>query len=216
MTTTVAIADDHAVIRSGLQLLLDAEDDLRVVAVAGTADDALRRVRGHKPDVLILDINMPSAASSLDTLPAIADASPGTRVVILTMQDDPALARRALLEGAVGFVLKEAAGDALVEAVRLAARGETYLCPRLGALMVSAPDGPPGGLSEREQEVLRLIALGHTNAEIGRLLDLSRRTVESHRARVQHKLGVTSRAQLVAYALEHDVISVVAPAAATS
>jgi two-component system, NarL family, response regulator NreC len=203
---TVVLADDHAVVRAGLHLLLERTGDIEVVSEAGTAEDAVRTVLGHKPAVLVLDLNMPGELTSLDAIPKVAEASPGTRVVVLTMQEDPEFARRALRAGAAGYVLKEAADAELVEAIRRAAAGETYLTPSLGAALAAAPPapaGPPDDLSEREVEVLRLIALGHTNAEIAGQLYLSVRTVESHRAHIQQKLRRTSRAELVRYALDH-------------
>jgi two-component system response regulator NreC len=202
---TVVIADDHAVVRKGLRLLVDAEPGLRVVAEAGDVPDAVRLTNAHRPRVLVLDLNMPGG-SSLDAIPELAGA---TAVVVLTMQDDPSFARQALQTGALGFVLKEAADDELLEAIRLAATGETYLNPRLGAKLAAQPPkpaGPPDDLTEREVEVLRLIALGHTNAEIGAQLYLSTRTVETHRAHIQQKLRRSSRADLVRYALEHDLV----------
>jgi len=205
----IVLADDHAVVRAGLRLLLDGEEGLEVVAEAGDVDGALRAVLGHKPDVLVLDLNMPGEPSSLDAIPQIPERSPATRTVILTMQEDPEYARHALRAGAVGYVLKEAADRELVEAVRRAAAGETYLNPSLGAKLAAAPpetSGGPDGLSQREVEVLRLIALGHTNTEIGEQLFLSVRTVETHRAHVQQKLGRTSRAELVRYALDHKLL----------
>ena len=207
---TIVLADDHAVVRAGLRLLLDQAGGLRVVSEAGDAGSALRTVLGHKPTVLVLDLNMPGELTSLDAIPKVADASPGTRVVVLTMQEDPEFARRALQAGAAGYVLKEAADSELVEAVRRAAAGETYLNPRLGAALAAAPPeapGPPDDLTEREAEVLRLIALGHTNAEIGAQLFLSIRTVESHRAHIQQKLRRSSRAELVRYALDHGLLA---------
>jgi two-component system response regulator NreC len=204
----LVIADDHAVVRSGLRMLLEAEADFEVVAEAGDVTSAIHYVRAHRPDVLILDLNMPGEPS----LPAIGtfrEDSPGTQVVVLTMQSDPAFAREALRGGALGYVLKEAADAELVEAVRLAAQGRTYLHPELGAKLAAeppAPEGPPDDLTEREVEVLRLIALGHTNSEIAGQLYLSVRTVESHRAHIQQKLRLTTRAELVRYALDHDLI----------
>jgi two-component system response regulator NreC len=211
MAITIVLADDHAVVRSGLKLLLEAEDDIEVVAVAGNADDALRYVRGHKPDILVLDLNMPGTRRSLDIIPEVAEASPGSRVVVLTMQEDPAFARQALRNGALGYVLKEAADDDLVHAVRLAAQGDSYLHPRLGAALAAQPEGPPDDLTEREVDVLRLIALGHTNAKIAERLDISIRTVETHRAHIQQKLRVSARAELVRYALEHRLVAVGVP-----
>lgn len=202
------LADDHAVVRSALRVLLEAEPGIQVVAEAGDADGALRYVRGHKPSVLVLDLNMPGR-SSLETVPAIQEASPGTRIVVLTMQAETAFARQALQSGVTGYVLKDAADAELVEAVRLAAEGKTYLQPALGARLASEPEGgTQDDLSERETEVLRLIALGYTNAEIAEQLFLSVRTVESHRAHIQQKLGLTTRSELVRYALEHGLVEI--------
>jgi two-component system response regulator NreC len=206
--TTVVIADDHAVVRKGLRLLIDAEPGLRVVAEAGTAHDALRMARAHRAGVLVLDLNMPGG-SSLEAIPEIRLQAPMTAIVVLTMQNDPAFARQALQSGAAGFVLKEAADDELLEAIRLAASGGTYLNPSLGARLAAQPpepSGPPDDLSERELSVLRLIALGHTNSEIAGELHLSVRTVESHRAHIQQKTRRSSRAELVRYALEHGLV----------
>ena len=203
----IVLADDHAVVRSGLRMLLDNESDFEVVAEASNVEDARRYVRGHHPRVIVLDLNMPGG-SSLEAIPALREESPDTQIVVLTMQNEPAFAREALGAGALGYVLKEAADDELVEAVRRAAVGESYLNPRLGARMASEPPpGPPDDLSPREVDVLRLIALGHTNAEIGEQLYLSVRTVETHRSHIQQKLLLSSRAELVSYALERGLIS---------
>jgi two-component system response regulator NreC len=208
---TIVLADDHAVVRAGLRMLLDAEDGMRVVAEAGDVPDAIRYTRAHRPRVLILDLNMPGAdTSSLEALPAILQGSPQTRVAVLTMQEDPQFAREALSSGASAYVLKEAADSELVEAVRRAAAGDTYLTPRLGAQLAATPPmpaGPPDDLTERELQVLQLIALGHTNADIGGQLFLSTRTVESHRAHIQQKLRLSTRAELVRYALDHGLMT---------
>jgi len=201
----IVLADDHQVVRSGLRLLLENEEGFEVVAEASDIDSARRYVRGHHPAVLVLDLNMPGG-SSLEAIPLVREESPDTQIVVLTMQQEPAFAREALGAGALGYVLKEAADDELVEAVRNAAAGESYLNPRLGARIASAPTGPPDDLSEREVEVLRLIALGHTNAEIAEQLFLSVRTVETHRSHIQQKLGLTTRAELVRYALQRGLI----------
>jgi two-component system response regulator NreC len=206
-TIRIVLADDHAVVRSGLRLLLDGEPYFEVVAEAGDLEAARRYVRGHRPDVLVLDLNMPGG-SSLEAIPSIREQMPQTQIVVLTMQQEPAFARRALGAGAIGYVLKEAADDELVEAVRRAACGESYLNPRLGArLAAEPPPGPPDDLSEREVDVLRLIALGHTNAEIAGKLYLSVRTVETHRAHIQQKLNLSSRAELVGYALKRGLVT---------
>lgn len=201
----IVLADDHAVVRSALRMLLDAEPGIEVVAEAGDVEDAIRYVRGHRPQVLILDLNMPGRAS-LEALPDIAEASPETRVVVLTMQSEPAFAREAMQAGVLGYILKEAADAELVKAVRLAAQGRTYLQPDLGARLAAEPADAPDDLSLRELQVLHLIALGHTNMEIAEKLFISTRTVESHRAHIQQKLRLSKRSELVHYALERGMM----------
>ncbi len=202
----IVLADDHEVVRSGLRLLLESEPDLEVVAEAGDVESARRYVRGHHPAVLVLDLNMPGG-STLETIPSIREESPATQIVVLTAHREPALAREALSAGSLGYVLKDAANDELVEAVRAAAVGESFLDPRLDSLLASEPSGRgPDGLSEREVGVLRLIALGHTNTKIAEQLYLSVRTVETHRSHIQRKLGLSTRAELVSYALERGLI----------
>jgi two-component system, NarL family, response regulator NreC len=206
--TMIVIADDHSVVRSGLRMLLDAEPDLEVVAEAGDIDSARRYVLGHKPNVLILDLNMPGGPS-LPAIPELREEFPDTQIVVLTMQDDPAFAREAMRAGALGYVLKEAAEAELVEAVRLAATGSTYLHPRLGARLAAEPSQSSNDdLTDREREVLKLIALGHTNSEVASQLYLSVRTVESHRAHIQQKLQLQTRAELVRYALDNGLVEV--------
>ena len=202
----IVLADDHAVVRSALRLLLDAEDDLEVVAEAGDIVSAVRYVRGHKPDVLILDLNMPGGPS-IAAVPELRDASPETGIVVLTMENDPAYAREALQTGVLGYVLKEAVDKELVNAVQLAAAGRTYLQPELGARLAADPAEDADDLSDRELDVLRLIALGHTNVEIAENLFLSVRTVESHRANIQQKLQVTKRSELVNYAIGRGLLA---------
>ena len=206
--TSIIIADDHAVVRKGLRLLIDAEPGLRVVAEAGDVPETVRKTRALRAGVLILDLNMPGG-SSLEAIPVIREQAPMTAIVVLTMQNDPAFARKALQSGAAGFVLKEAADDELLEAIRQASTGGTYLNPSLGARLAAQPPepaGPPDDLSERELSVLRLIALGYTNSEIAGELHLSVRTVESHRAHIQQKTRRASRAELVRYALDHGLV----------
>jgi two-component system response regulator NreC len=202
---TIVVADDHAVVRGGLRRLLDAEPDLRVVAEAGDVEETKTRVAEHKPAILLLDLHMPGGGS-LPALRAIQDASPDTGVLILTMQDDPGYAREAMLRGARGYVLKEAEEADLLQAVRAVAAGATYLQPELGARLLTDAAATPAPLTEREREVLRLLALGHTNAGAAEHLHLSVRTVETHRANLQAKLGSTSRAELVRHALERGLI----------
>jgi two-component system response regulator NreC len=202
----IVLADDHPVVRRGLRMLLDDEDDFEVVAEAGDVESARRYVSGHHPAVLVLDLNMPGA-STLKSIPTIRTEFPETHIVVLTMQPEPAYAREALAAGATGYVLKQAADMELVEAVRLAAAGERYLNPGMGARIAAEPaPGPPDNLSEREVDVLRLIALGHTNTQIAEQLHISVRTVETHRSHIQQKLLLSSRAELVRYALDRGLV----------
>jgi two-component system response regulator NreC len=205
---TIVLADDHRVVRAGLRLLLDSEPDFEVVGEAGDVAESVRKVTAFHPDVLILDLNMPGD-SSLKAIPGIRSSEPGTQIVVLTMQNDPTFARDALRAGAIGYVLKEAADGELVQAVRHASEGVTYLNPMLGARLAAEPAERPAApdmLSAREVEVLRLIAQGHTNNEIAGQLYLSVRTIESHRAHIQRKTGRMTRADLVAYAQENDLL----------
>ena len=202
---TIILADDHEIVRDGLRRIVEAEGDMEVVAEAGDADTARRRVSGLKPAVLVLDLNMPGEPS-LASIPSVHDASPETAVVVLTMQDDPAFARESFRLGAKAFVVKHAAGAELVDAIRAAAKGETYINPLIGARLAAEPEGPPGGLTPREIDVLRLVAAGHTNPEIAEKLVISIRTVETHRAAIHRKLNTTSRAEVVAFAREHGLI----------
>jgi two-component system, NarL family, response regulator NreC len=215
----IVLADDHEMVRTGLRHVLEAQSDLAVVAEAGTVEGAVAAAAAHRPAVLVLDLAMPGG-SALDALPDVARRVAPARIVILTMQDDPGFARRALRTGAIGYVLKEAAPGELVAAVRRAAAGRPFLSPGLGAQLAALdaaddadPAAPPDGLTAREAEILRLIALGHTNAEVGRLLHLSVRTIEARRAHVQQKTGRTGRPELVRYALERGLLDDVAGSA---
>jgi two-component system response regulator NreC len=205
--TSILIADDHAVVRSGLRMLLEHEDDFEVTAEAGDVEETIRKLKAYKPNVLLLDLHMPGGPS-LESIPQMIQASPDTHIVVLTMQSSVGFVREALRAGAIGYVTKDAADTELVDAVRLAVANQPYLHSQLGARLATEPvqDGPPDDLSEREVEVLRLIALGHTNGEIAGQLFLSVRTVESHRAHIQQKLRMHTRAQLVHYALEHKLL----------
>jgi two-component system response regulator NreC len=203
---SIVIADDHAVVRSGLRMLLDAEPGFSVVAEAGTVGEARAAVEELSPSVLILDLHMPGD-TSLSAMPELRRSAPTTAIVVLTMQEDPAFAREAMAAGARGYVLKEAADTELVAAIRTVAGGGTYLQPDVGAKLAAATAGDGGALTQRETEVLRLVALGHTNAEIAESLYLSIRTVETHRSNIQSKLKVSRRADLVRYALERRLIA---------
>jgi two-component system, NarL family, response regulator NreC len=206
----IVIVDDHAVVRSGLKLLLDGQEDLEVVGEAGDARTAVFEVRAQKPDVILMDVVMPTG-SGIEATPAVLKEAPDAKVLILSMQDDPAYVREAFAAGASGYVLKEAADAELVAAVREVASGQRYVHPALGARLVAAEAderarAEEDPLSEREHEILRLLALGHTNQEIASQLYLSVRTVETHRAHIMQKLRISTRAQLVRYALEHGVL----------
>ena len=206
----VVLVDDHAVVRSGLRLLLDAQDDIEVVGEAGTAKDAIFRARALKPDVIRLDVVMPGE-SGIDVLPQLLKESPETNVLVLSMQDDPSYVREAFAAGASGYVLKEAADEEVVSAVREIAGGGHYVHPALGARLIAADaeaarQAEEDPLSDREREVLRLLALGHTNQEIAEQLYISVRTAESHRAHIMQKLRLGTRAELVRYALAHGLL----------
>jgi two-component system, NarL family, response regulator NreC len=207
-TVTVVLADDHELVRDGIRMLLEAEEDIEVVAQAADAETAARYVLGHKPTILVLDLSMPGRPS-LELMPQIIESSPATSVIVVTMQNEPAFARRALQAGAKGFVIKQSAADELLAAVRAVLAGQTYINPNLGARMAAepdAPDGPPDDLTPREIEVLGLLALGYMNPEIADRLVLSVRTVETHRANIQRKTGISTRAELIAYAIENDLV----------
>jgi two-component system, NarL family, response regulator NreC len=204
------VVDDHAVVRSGIKLLLEREDDIEVVGEAGSAKDAIFEVRAQKPDVLLLDVVMPGE-SGIEVLPKLLKESSETKVLVLSMQDDPSYVREAFAAGASGYVLKEAADEEVVAAVREIASGGSYVHPALGARMVAAEAADRAAaeadpLSEREREVLRLLALGHTNQEISKLLFISVRTAEAHRAHIMQKLRISTRAELVRYALAHGLL----------
>jgi two-component system response regulator NreC len=206
---TVVLADDHAVVRSGLRMVLEREKGIDVVAEAADAASALETVASHRPAILVLDLTMPGMLGPLDAIPRVRKLSPATRVLVLTMQENPEFVRRALRKGASGYVLKEAADEELIEAVRRVADGGTYVDPRLRAVLRTASAKPgrrPGDLTEREVEVVRGIALGYASKEIARQLGISVRTVETHRAHIHRKLDVSTRAELVRYAFDQGFI----------
>ncbi|HYX86345.1 MAG TPA: response regulator transcription factor [Gaiellales bacterium] len=205
----ILIVDDHAVVRSGLRLLLEREDDLEPVGEAGDGTRAVRLARELRPDVVLLDVVMPGP-SGVDTAAEIRLESPDSRILMLSMQDDPSYVRQAFASGAAGYVLKDAADTELVEAIRKVFGGEQYVHPALGARLVAEPEkdaGPVDSLSDREREVLKLLALGHTNQEIARHLFVSVRTVEAHRAHILNKLRVSTRAELVRHAIDTGLLN---------
>jgi two-component system response regulator NreC len=201
----VLVVDDHAVVRAGLRLLIDAESDMQTVGEAGSVRDAIFEARSAAPDLVLMDVVMPGE-SGLEGLPKLLHEHPGVRVLVLSMQDDPRYVREAFAAGASGYVLKEAADAEVVNAIREVAGGGRYVHPELGARLIAAEadaaraaDEDP--LSDREREVLRLLALGFTNQEIAKQLFISVRTAETHRAHVMQKLRLASRAELVRYAI---------------
>jgi two-component system response regulator NreC len=209
-TIRVLLVDDHAVLRSGLRRILASEDDIEVVGEAENGERAVFEALANKPDVVVMDMLMP-VKSGIEAMPAVLQAVPEAKILVLSMQDDPRYVREAFESGASGFVLKEAADTEVVDAVRAVARGEQYLHPVLGAKLVTAEaaerrraEADP--LSDREREVLRLLALGHTNQEIAASLYISVRTAETHRAHIMQKLGLQSRADLVRHALDNGLI----------
>ena len=209
-TIRVLVVDDHAVVRSGLRLVLDAADGVETVGEAGSAEDGIRAARELTPDVVLMDVVMPGM-NGLEATPPLLLASPGSKVLVLSMQDDPRYVREAFAAGASGYVLKEAADADVVEAVREVAAGGRYVHPALGARLATAEmeataraEADP--LSDREREVLRLLALGHTNQEIAKMLFISVRTAETHRAHIMQKLRLATRADLVRYALSQGLL----------
>jgi two-component system, NarL family, response regulator NreC len=211
MSIRVLIVDDHAVVRAGIRLLLDREEDIEPVGEAGTGREAIFEARSLKPDVILMDVVMPDQ-TGLEALPTLLHERPETKVLLLSMQDDPRYVREAFAAGASGYVLKEAADAEVVTAIREVARGGRYVNPELGARLVAADadarrraeDDP---LSDREREVLRLLALGHTNQEIARQLYISVRTAETHRAHIMRKLNLSTRADLVRHAMDQGLLT---------
>jgi two-component system response regulator NreC len=202
---SVVLADDHNVIRVGLRSMLEGESDLRVIGEAADAPSAAKLAADRRPDVLVLDLQMPGADPAHD-IESLRESAPGTAIVVLTMQSDPRKARDLLRAGAAGYVLKQAAERKLTEAIRIAAGGSSYIDPELGGALAKLEADPLEDLSERERELLRLLALGHTNREIGERLFLSVRAIEVNRAKLLEKLGIESRPDLVRFAITHGVI----------
>ncbi|MBI2333338.1 MAG: response regulator transcription factor [Chloroflexi bacterium] len=210
----VLLADDHAVLRSGLRLLLTSQNEFEVVGEASSGIETLSLAEELQPDLILLDLSMP-ALGGLDALPALRKLVPSTRILILTMHDDPQYLRQALKHGASGYVLKKAVDAELLSAMRSVLRGEVYVHPSMTRVLLEdmLPEGQStnknnswGSLSDREQAVLRMVALGHTSAEIAEQLNLSAKTVETYRARGMEKLGLRTRAALVKFALHEGLI----------
>lgn len=202
---TVVLADDHNVIRTGLRALLEGEDGLRVIGEAADAAGAQKLVRDRRPDVLVLDLQMPGAEPAAD-IRTLREAVPATRIVVLTMQSDPRRARELLQAGASGYVLKQAAERQLTAAIRAAADGGSYIDPELGGLVAQLGADPLDALGDRDRELVRLLALGYTNREIGEQLYLSVRAVEVNRAKLLDKLGLETRPDLVRFAIANGLV----------
>ncbi len=212
----IMLADDHAVLRAGLKALLNAEADLEVIGETGGEGNCLDKIIAHHPDVLLLDINMPRC-NGLELLAQIKQKLPRTRVLMLTMHDDAQYLRQVLAAGGAGYVLKQAADTELLTAIRTVFNGGVFLHPEHAKILLedsltqaapAAPNvAPTARLSDRELEVLRLIALGHSNKEIAEMLFLSVKTVETYKARVMEKLNLSSRAALVRFALTHNLLN---------
>lgn len=211
----VFIADDHAVLRAGLRMLIDAQPDMQVVGEAEDGEEAVRRVVSLRPEVALVDVSMPRL-DGLEVVRRLQESAPQVRVLILSMYDDEGYLRRALEHGAAGYILKKAADTELMAAVRAVARGENYVYPSLTHLLVNRylgrqeegqPGPSPAGLSDRELEVLKLLAAGYTSQQVGDQLALSVKTVETYKARVLEKLGLQSRVELVRYALRHGLLT---------
>jgi two-component system, NarL family, response regulator NreC len=206
MVIRVLIVDDHAVVRSGLRHVLESDDDIEVVGEAADARHAIFEALAKDPDVILMDVVMPGE-SGIQVIPAVLKAAPASRVLMLSMQDDPRYVREAFAAGAAGYILKEAVDTDIVAAVKEIAAGGCYVHPTLGARIVAADaveraDAVKNPLSHRELEILHLLALGHTNQEIADLLFLSVRTAETHRSHIMQKLRLQTRAELVRHALK--------------
>lgn len=212
MPIRIAIADDHAVFRSGLRALLEKETDMAVVAEAGTGFDAIKAASETDSDVLLLDISMPGLPG-----PRVAEAvlrkRPRLAVVVLTMHEDAYYMQELFRIGVLGYVLKKSTGTDLIQAIRAAHRGEQYVDPAVAGHVISSfvgrerkKQGRLEILSRREREVCGLLAMGHTNTEISRMLSISERTVETHRANIMSKLDLRSRAELVRFAIDNGLM----------
>lgn len=190
------LADDHSMVRTGLRALLEADPRCVVVGECGDLSKIAGTVLDASPDLVVLDIAL-GRENGLDAIPTLLGLSPAPRILVLTMHDDPAFAREALSRGAHGYLLKDAAAAELIRSIEIVMAGEVYLQPQLGAQLARREEHPKDGLSDRERDVLRLLARGHTNAEIAHELFISLRTVEAHRATLRARLGAHHRSELV-------------------
>jgi DNA-binding NarL/FixJ family response regulator len=210
----VLVADDHAILRSGLRLLISAQPGMEVVGEAGDFDEALARARALSPDVITLDLKMPGG-SGIAAIPRLRSAAPSARIVVLTMHEDAAFVRAALAAGASGYLVKSAADSALISAIRAVHQGRVFLDVQNAETMEAiltpgrvdpAAPAPIATLSAREREVMTLVAQGHTNQAVADRLGLSVKTIESYRARLMQKLGLTTRAELTRLAMDLSLV----------
>ncbi len=213
MTTRIHIADDHTMFRAGLQALLQECADIEIVGETGDGSETLEWLEGNDTDVLLLDINMPGM-SGADVARELANRDDGPRILVLTMHDDEHYLREFLELGCRGFILKSSAGEELLRAIRMVDEGQSYVDPAMSKYLLSSYVGGDAGeespadvLTKREQEVCQFLAMGHTNEEVAGALCISRRTVEAHRAAIMSKLGISSRAELVRFAVENGLFS---------
>ena len=215
MKIRVLVADDHAIIREGLRVMLGNQPDMEVTAVATNGREAIRLVDEHEPDVAVIDISMPEL-NGIEAIRQILPRHPHMNVVVLSIHETKPYVYRALKAGAQGYLIKETAGLEVVEAVRAVYRGERYLSQRIHDLLMdvsfrlletSLEDNPLEALSRREREILQLVAEGKTSQQIGEILSISPKTVDTYRSRLMHKIGVDDVASLVRFAIQHGVIS---------
>ena len=215
-TINIILADDHAVLRSGLRLMLNTQEDFEVVGEAANGEEAICLCREKKPDIILLDLNMPGL-SGLDVIEDIKRDNPGIKILVLTMHDDEGYLKRVLKSGCSGYILKRAADVELISAIRTVYGGEVFVDPSLVKHLVNDFIGPKdsdekhhvktaGTLSERENEVLKFIALGYTNRQIADELFLSVKTVETHKSKIKEKLNIRSRSDLVRYAMQNGLL----------
>lgn len=212
----IVIVDDHTLFREGLRTILEMEDDIEVVADAESAEDVVELVWQQRPDVLLLDIRMPQG-SGLDAVPAVLKINPGTQVLVLTACDEKEEHVRAFRLGAKGVILKDSARQTLTQAIRTVCRGDVWMDPRMSSALAeelargmssegeSHTTRQENGLTERELEIVRLVASGYKNKEVGHTLSISERTVKTHLTNIFQKLGVRDRVGLVMYALRHNL-----------
>jgi DNA-binding NarL/FixJ family response regulator len=206
----IFLADDHAVVREGLKALVNAQQDMRVIGEAGDGQTAWQQARDCQPDVVVLDISMPNL-NGMQVAAQLKRDCPNLKILVLSVHEDPIYLRELLAIGAVGYILKHAAADTLIHAIRIVANGGVYLDPAMARHVITRSMRAPtttsdllgSELSEREREVLQYIAQGHSYKEIGAKLTLSVKTVDTYRIRALKKLGLPNRAALVRYALEH-------------